>query len=744
MKYIYLLFFFVLIPCIIYAQAPSKESYQLTIQKATGKIVLDGLLNEQDWQSAAIANNFYQSRPNDDQYATSKTEVRVTYDDRFLYIGAVCHDELEGDYVVQSLKRDFSFPITDAFAIFLDPFNNQTAGFSFAVSPLGMQREGLVQSGGQYGVTTSWNHKWFSKVTRHNDKWIAEIAIPFKTLRFTEGVDEWGINFARNDLKRIETSTWTPVPTQYNVASLAFAGKLQWDKAPSKTGANIAFIPYVSTQLSKDIEAGDTDVTFKPNAGFDAKIALSSSLNLDLTVNPDFSQVDVDRQVTNLDRFSIFLPEQRNFFLENSDLFRYGIGPVRPFFSRRIGLSGGELIPILLGARLTGNLTDNTRIGLMSVQTEGVAGTKSQNFSVATVQQKVLARSNVTGFLVNRQAFTGFSPVKNDYNRVGGVEFNFRSTDNKWEAFLQNHYTFTNRNDPSFEQGKLASRLEFVGGFGYDDRNWYGFLALERVGTNYTPDVGYARELFHRNDELGTSNPLGYWASLHFAGYRFYPEQWEKIRNWYVQFEQKVFSTSKKFSITDRTSLIESGINFNDGAFIMGTVRNYATQLYFPTNITGSMDSLLQADTYHFSDAGFILRSSKRNRFYGELQTFYGGFYNGNRLRIRTDLNYRIQPWGRFGVAVNYNEVRFPEGFGDARLFLVGPIIELTFTNNLFFTNFFQYNTQSENFNVNSRLQWRFAPMSDLFLVFSDNMHSSDFSQRDWGVVMKLSYWLTL
>ncbi len=744
MKYIYLLLSYFLLPCIICAQTPDTKDYQLPIQKATGKITLDGLLDEADWEQAIPVKDFYQSRPRDDQFAGSKTEVRATYDDRFLYIGAICYDDMEGDYVVQSLKRDFSFPITDAFAIFLDPFNNQTAGFSFAISPLGMQREGLVQNGGQFGVTTSWNHKWFSKVTRHADKWIAEIAIPFKTLRFTEGVDEWGINFARNDLKRIETSTWVPVPTQYNVASLVFTGKLKWDKAPSKTGANIAFIPYVSSQVSRDIEAGDTKASFKPNAGFDAKIALSSSLNLDLTVNPDFSQVDVDRQVTNLDRFSIFLPEQRNFFLENSDLFRYGIGPVRPFFSRRIGLSGGELIPILLGARLTGNVTDNTRIGLMSVQTEGVAGTKSQNFSVATVQQKVLARSSITGFVVNRQAFNGFSPEKNDYNRVGGLELNYRSADNKWDCFIQNHYSFTDREDPDFKQGDFASRISFIGAIGYDSRHWYGLFSIEQLGSNFTPDVGFARELFHRNDALGTSNPLGYWASLHYLGYRFYPEQWPKLRNWYVQAEQKVFSTGKKLNISDRYSVFESGINFNDGAQLKGFVRNFATQLYFPTNITGSMESLLQADIYHYTDAGVVLRSSKRNRFYGELISFYGGFYNGNRLQISTDINYRIQPWGRFGVGVNFNDVRFPEGFGDARLFLIGPTIELTFTNNLFFTNFFQYNTQSENFNINSRLQWRFAPMSDLFIVFSDNMHSTDFTQRDWGLVMKLSYWLTL
>ena len=212
---------------------------------------------------------------------------------------------------------------------------------------MGVQREGLLSNGGGQGVTTIWDNKWTSEVKQFEDKWIVEMAIPFKSLRFKSGVDTWRINFSRNDLKRNENSVWSPVPRNFNVASLAFTGKLKFDEPKKKTSSNISIIPYVTAGVSQDYLT-QTKEQYTYNGGLDAKIALSSSLNLDLTINPDFSQVEVDRQVTNLSRFSIFFPERRNFFIENSDLFeRFGFRQIRPFFSRNIGLYKGQIVPIL-------------------------------------------------------------------------------------------------------------------------------------------------------------------------------------------------------------------------------------------------------------------------------------------------------------------------------------------------------------------------------------------------------------
>ena len=200
----------------------------------------------------------------------------------------------------------------------------------------GAQWDGLMYEGGK--VDLSWDNKWTSVVKKDDDKWVFEASIPFKTIRYKKGITKWGINFSRMDLKTTEKSSWAPVPRQFPTASLAYTGILVWDQPPPQAGSNISVIPYVLGGSSKNYEK-DTPTSYKKEIGVDAKIAVTSSLNLDLTINPDFSQVEVDRQVTNLDRFELFFPERRQFFLENGDLFaNFGYTTIRPFFSRRIGL----------------------------------------------------------------------------------------------------------------------------------------------------------------------------------------------------------------------------------------------------------------------------------------------------------------------------------------------------------------------------------------------------------------------
>jgi len=345
----FLLLFLFSLNCI----GAEKETPTLKIRKATAPIIIDGIIDEPDWKSADVAEDFFQNFPYDSSFAITKTQVKVTYDDQNIYVAAICYDDLPGDYVVQSLKRDFSYPISDAFAVYIDPFNDKLNGFSFAVNPLGAQREGLLQGGGFFGVTTSWDNKWYSKVKRKADRWIVEMAIPFKTIRYQENNITWGINFSRNDLKRNENSSWSPVPRNFNIGSTAFTGTLIFESPPKKPGTNISIIPYAIASTDQDFSS-EGDVNQSGNSGFDAKIAVSPSLNLDITLNPDFSQVEVDRQIVNLTRFSLFFPEKRQFFVENSDLFsKFGFRQIRPFFSRNIGLNQGRIMPILAGARLS-------------------------------------------------------------------------------------------------------------------------------------------------------------------------------------------------------------------------------------------------------------------------------------------------------------------------------------------------------------------------------------------------------
>ncbi|NVK50684.1 MAG: carbohydrate binding family 9 domain-containing protein, partial [Cyclobacteriaceae bacterium] len=376
------------------------DSYRLQIRKASSEIIIDGILDEQAWLEAEVATDFFMITPMDTSFAQVKTDVRMTYDDQHLYLIVVNHHAVEGPYMVESLRRDFSFGKNDNFLLFMDPFDDQTNGFSFGANAAGAQWDGIMYNGGS--VDLSWDNKWTSKVRNYEDKWIFEAAIPFKSIRYKKGIKEWGVNFSRLDLKTTEKSGWAPVPRQFPSASLAYTGILVWDNPPPDPGANISVIPYVLGGVSKDFE-NNGETSYRREIGMDAKISLTSSLNLDLTVNPDFSQVEVDRQVTNLDRFELFFPERRQFFLENGDLFaNFGYSTIRPFFSRRIGLNA----PIQFGARLSGKINKDWRIGAMNMQTGevGEEGLPSQNFTVMALQRQVGARSNVTGIFINKQS----------------------------------------------------------------------------------------------------------------------------------------------------------------------------------------------------------------------------------------------------------------------------------------------------------------------------------------------------
>ena len=315
----------------------NSEKYRIHIKKTAIKINIDGALDEEAWKSAERAEDFRLVTPIDTGFAKAKTEVKVTYDDSNLYVGIICHDPTPGKRPVESLRRDFAFGKNDNFIVFIDTYNDQTNGFAFGVSAAGAQWDGSQANGGF--VSLDWDIKWKSAVRNYPDRWDAEFGIPFRSMRYHRGATEWGINFSRLDLKNNEKSSWAPMPRQIQTANLGYAGTLIWDSPLGEAGLRYSLIPYLSAKATRDNQADKTKV--EGTGGLDAKVILSTSMNLDLTLNPDYSQVDVDTQQTNLDRFELFFPEKRRFFLENSDLFaNLGADNLRPFFSRRIGLTG--------------------------------------------------------------------------------------------------------------------------------------------------------------------------------------------------------------------------------------------------------------------------------------------------------------------------------------------------------------------------------------------------------------------
>ncbi len=725
---------------LIHAQTKS-----ISITKITEEIKIDGELNEAIWQKAEKASDFWQNFPFDTSLAISKTEVMLAYDDNNIYISAICYDSIKKDYVITSLKRDWSYPASDAFVATIDPFSDKQNGFSFGLNPYGVQREGLVANGGGQGVTTDWDNKWFGEVKRYAGRWTLEMAIPFKTLRFKGELNEWRINFSRNDLKRNENSCWSKVPRQFNIATLAFTGLLKWDKAPQKTGTNISIIPYAITRVSKDY-INNTPTKLSANIGGDAKIALSSSLNLDLTVNPDFSQVEVDRQVTNLTRFSLFFPERRQFFIENSDLFeRFGFSQIRPFFSRRIGLNNGNIIPIVGGARLSGKPNENWRIGLMNIQTaqKNSLNVLGQNYTVAAAQYNVFSRSNVAFIFVNRQAFDKGIYKVNDYNRIVGLDYNLNSGDNKWFGKFFYHHSLSNQ--------KNINSMAHASFLLYQTEKVSIMWNHEYVHKDYNAETGFTPRI-SQLDGNGNTVKTTYWRLEPRLNYFFYPKK-SIINKMGPELYLDLYA-NKDYKQTDRLIRASYDFNFTNTSSLSFDYTNLFTKLLYNADVTFSgQDSVLSAGNYNYQNANIFYKTNIRRKLNGTINVNYGSYFTGKKLSIATDIIFRKQPYGLLTLSYSHDEILMPYLNKKVSLDLFGPKIELSFTRKMFFTTFLQYNAQIKNFNINARLQYRFKPMSDIFIVYSDNYDTSEFGnptynfnrlgKKNRALVIKFVYWFT-
>lgn len=700
------------------------SQYQYNISRSTGPIIIDGRQADDAWQDCQIATDFWMVLPMDTSRARVKTDVRMTYDEKNIYLLVVNFHAVEGDYMVESLKRDFNFGKNDNFLLFMDPFDDLTNGFSFGSSAAGAQWDGIMFEGGK--VDLSWDNKWISKVGNYEDRWVFEAAIPFKSIRYKEGITKWGVNFSRLDLKTTEKSSWTPVPRQFPTASLSHTGVLQWDAPPPPQSLNVSVIPFVSANASRNHEKA-TPTDYKLDAGLDAKISLTSSLNLDLTVNPDFSQVEVDRQVTNLDRFELFFPERRQFFLENGDLFsNFGYATIRPFFSRRIGLG----VPIDAGLRLSGRINRNWRLGLMDMQTHEVKDRSlpAQNFSVLALQRRTFARSYLGAFLINKESINYSPPTDpsipaySSFNRNAGLEYNLASADNRWSGKALVFKSLSPGRQTKDDDWVYASHLQ------YFSRHWLVAGQLERVGPQYNAEVGYVpRRGFVR---FGPQ-----------AAYLFFPKG-----KYVLSHGPKIVSSffrNNDYERTDDESTLGYTINFRKLSILsVGVSNNYVQLLskFDPTNT--QLDSLEAFTKHQWYTLGADFTSKPQRLFTFAASFRYGGYYaNGTRTLLGGELGYRFQPFVNISMATTYNDITLPEPWGRRSFWLVSPRVDITFTNTLFFTTFLQYNQQTKNINVNTRFQWRFKPASDIFLVYTDNYFPQNWSVKNRAIVLKFTYW---
>jgi hypothetical protein len=722
---------------IVQAQDPvaNQRDYRIAIRAVQGEVRLDGIPDESFWMEADSATGFWLKNPLVRPGATPPTVVRLAYDDKYLYMAAWCREIAPVN--IQTLRRDANYWRGDGIGIVLDPVNQHTFAYFFAVNPYGSQTDGLIL-GPNRSVQDEWDGRFYAETHREPGLWTAEMAIPLRSLRFSPGNTEWGVNFVRNVLNQNELHTWAPVPLQFGATEINYTGLLRWDEAPRQESSNIALIPYALAGYQKEPRA-ERPLQSVLDVGLDARIGLASSLNLDLTLNPDFSQAEIDEQPVNLTRFNIRLPERRTFFLENRDVFtNFGTEDIQPFFSRQIGLDeGGRTVPILFGARLTGNVAPDTRVGLLNMQTVSVRGQEAQNFSALALHQQVLKRSILRALITNRQAFADGEFRPEDYNRNAGLEAVYLSEDGNKEVWGKYHHAF-------YHQAG-GNNGAYAGGGAWRSRRFSASVEASGAGSDFRADLGFVPRLINRDDARDSLIRLGFHQVQSQFSFSTYPEGKSLFNRHWADFKpQVIFNPDGTFN--EARQDLSYSFFFRDRRFLQFSTAFQQVDLRFPTRFVRGGQPL-PVDAYRFASGGVFFDTDSRRTWYFLSSFNAGQFYNGHLLRTQGGVTYRVQPYGSIGLSGSWNRVRLPESYGRADILNVTTRLDITFTRELFWTTFFQYNSQVQVFNINSRLQWRFAPLSDLFIVYTDSYGAEEFpdlNDRTRTLLLKLNYWLNL
>jgi hypothetical protein len=640
------------------------------------------------------------------------------------------------DFVIPSLRRDFRAGGSDNITLMFDTFNDATNAFLFGTNPEGVKREMLLSGGGTEirGFNMAWDTKWRSETIKHDNHYTVEWIIPFSAFKYREGETKWRFNSYHFDTQDNETNTWINIPQNQFIFNLAFMGDMIFEKPLGKSKSPISLIPYVNTLVGKDYEIDESTSNFK--FGGDVKMTIGNSMNLDLTVNPDFSQVEVDRQVTNLTRFEISLPERRQFFIENSDLFAdFGNSrDANPFFSRRIGIGkdiNGNSIEndIIAGVRLSGKVNNNFRIGVLNMQTsEDITNEiASTNNAVVTAQHKLFSRSNISFMFINKQATKDYNFTENEnrYNRVFGVDYKLASADNTWTGKYYVHKSFS----PDVKSNDISTGVSTT----YNSRNYNIRLSGLFIGENFRSDLGFIRrtDIFKINPQFQRN---------------FWPKKGKIQRHNFTVIPIVIWRPELDFENSDYTIISRWQASFQNSSNLNFEMFNRFVHLYDEFDPTGTTDATpLPIGDYHYTSFGANYRSDHRKVFAYSIRPSIGKFFNGERYSLRVNLDYRIQPHFSAAIQLNYNKINLPNPYPDADIWLIGPRFDITFNKSLFWATFIQYNSQSVNFSINTRLQWRFAPLSDLFVVYNDNYFTENvFAPRVRSLNVKLTYWLNI
>ncbi|MGA0047800.1 MAG: DUF5916 domain-containing protein [Flavobacteriaceae bacterium] len=668
--------------------------------------VIDGnIQKEMLWQKVPAITELKQSKPKYGAAASEKTEIRIVYTLKTLYVAVICYDTEPDKIVISDSRRDADLNDDDSFLFIIDTYNDQQNGFLFGTNANGMEYDAQIdnegsgnmsvnrQQGGVVGGTNlNWDASWTVKTETGDYGWSAEFAIPLRSIRFASGSDKtWGINFQRNISKRSETAFWANLPLGFDIKRLSLAGKMHGLNL--KSPKNLKVIPYA---LGQSIRNNHPPKTTASSAAFggDIKYSLTPGLTLDMTYNTDFAQVEVDEQQVNLDRFNLFFPEKRPFFLENAGQFTVGSpGEVDLFFSRRIGIGdSGQLVPIIGGSRISGKV-GQTNVGLLSMYTDEVtldsnATLVKNNFTVARVNHDFAARrSSLGGIVVNRSGLG----LDDDYNRVFAVDGKLGLGK---KAQLSGY--LAKSNTPGINQKDHA--LNFLAVY-----NWNGWnlrAGYTEVGEGFNPEVGFLlRSAFKKPEflifkQFRTQNMGKIFELRPHVSYRGY---------WNFQNTQET-----GFLHVDNHWVWESGFEIHTG---INFTRETVLAPFPISNVT------VDFGEYNHQEFQFVLISNANRKFFYQTRTVIGGYFGGNRVSSNNKITYRVGDKFNAEGVLNFNQLSLPNG--EAKVVVSGARFAYSFTPRMFLQSLVQYNNVSNITSVNARFGWLRNANTGLFVVLN-------------------------
>lgn len=692
--------------------------------RTAASIKIDGYIDDLAWQDSEVITGLTQKEPVEGERETETTEIRILYDDRFIYFGFTCFDSEPDKIVAKEMRRDGELRHDDYVEVFLDTYHDHRNAVYFVTNPAGAKRDGLIREEGT-NVNWDWDGWWYAKSQRSQEGWTAEMAIPFYTLRYSQAeVQTWGINFSRQIARKKEELFWAPIIRDYGYFGkfrVSFYGNLT-GLEDLKQGKRLHVMPYV---IGGGEREEGSPMKFSADAGLDLKYRLTSNLTADVSVNTDFAQVESDLEQFNLTRFPLFFPEKRTFFLEGSEIFRIAerVRPFEPqgmilFYSRTIGLSeDGEMIPVMGGLRVTGK-TGNYVLGAMDMVTDRITydvddeevHIERANHAVVRMKRDILQKSTVGVMLLSKDSLDS-----TDYNRGFALDYNFAFGHAvRIEGFVAKTFS------PDLTEKDWAANLNF----NFNTDFWSVYLMYLDIGEDFNAEMGYVP----RPDQRKYRANLGIAPRPNFLN----------LRQSHI-FGDITYIENQSGQLESRSTSLGIFNIFRDRSDLYFGVRN--SYEYLDEAFEIKEDVFIPVGIHEFSTFDLWYESNESKSISFRLDSGIGGFYNGNLFRVNTTVRWKVSQHLNLELSYNRNQFDLPVEGGKFTTNIVATRIVYSFSPDLYAKAFVQWNQDEKLFRSNFLIRWIYKPGANVYFIYNETREvGAQAPLQDRVVMIKVTF----